>query len=200
MASQTEICNRAGILLGCEALITNISDNSKPARTFNALWNTVRKEELCKHYWGFSLSRTQLAALSSVPSWGFGASYQLPSDYLKMVQVNDVYASPGLVDYRQYDDSPYAIEGQTISCDYSAPLKIRYVSDIQDSGLFPPAFVGAFSARLAYLACYTITQSNQRQDACMQEYNLALAEARRSGAVEKPPQGIPDDSWLLGRI
>lgn len=199
MASQVEILNRALIKLGA-GQITSITDNTKAARIMVGLWETVRKAELSRNYWNFALARTTLPALSDTPAWGFGHQYQLPVDFLKLVQVNDTFLAPGLSDYRNGDDSFYAIEGKALLTDLGAPLKIRYVQDVTDTGIFDPLFVEMLASKLAFEACYGIMQSRDGQRAAMDDYNAARKEAYLSNAIAKPPQGIPDDSWVLGRL
>lgn len=199
MASQAEICNRALTKLGASR-ITAITDNNKSARTMAALWDTVRRAELRKRNWNFAIKRDSLPALSAAPAWGFGVAYQLPSDFLRLVQLSDIYIVPGLTDYREGDDSAYAIEGQTLLTDFSAPVKIRYIRDITDTGAFDSLFVEVMASKLAYEGCYEITQSNQGRDAAAQDYKSAVVEAARANAIEKPPQGFPDDSWVFGRL
>lgn len=199
MASQVEICNRALTKIG-GARITSMADASKGARVMSALWDTVRRAELRKRFWSFALRRASLPSLGSAPDWGFALAYQLPSDFLRLMQVSDIYLAPGLADYREGDDSAYAIEGLTLATDFPAPLKLRYVADITDPGAFDALFVEALSSKLAYEACYDIAQSNQGREAAAQDYKLAVTEAARANAIEKPPQGFPDDSWMLGRL
>lgn len=199
MASQTEIINRALFKLGGNP-ITSITDNSQAARVMSGLWDTVRKAELTKRYWNFALARSSLAALTTAPDWGFDYQYQLPVDFLKIVQVNDVFIAPGMQDYRNMDDSPYAIEGSVILTDFGAPLKIRYVKDITDAGLFDPLFCEVIASKLAYEACYAITQSLQGREQANADYKLAIKEAGLSNATAKPPQGTVDDSWMMGRL
>lgn len=199
MASRVEICNRALIKLGANR-ITSIEDNSKPAQVMSGLWDSVRRSELDKRYWTFAMRRTTLPALSTPPTFGFGNAYQLPPDYLKLAQVADQYIAPGLADYRTQDDSPWAIEGSVLLTDFGAPLKLRYVADITDPGAFVPQFVEVLASKLAYEACYAITQSRDGQQTAMADYKQAVREAAAANAIEKPPQGLLDDSWMLGRL
>lgn len=199
MASQVDICNRALTKLGAER-ITDINQSSKSARVMAALWDTVRRAELRKRFWSFAIGRDLLPALSTAPSWGFARAFQLPADFLRIVQINDVFIVPSLTDYREGDDSAYAIEGKQLLCDFDAPLKIRFIRDITDPGSFDPLFVEAFASKLAYESCYEITQSHQARDAALNDYKIAVTEAGRTNAIEKPPQGFPDDSWVLGRL
>jgi hypothetical protein len=200
VAAQIEVCNRAVIKLGGSTLLTSLSDNSKLARTFAALWDTCRKAELRKRNWNFALARDELAKLSAAPPWGFGNQFQLPTDFLRLVQVSDVYVAPGLVDYRNSDDSPYAIEGQHLLTDFGDPLKIRYVRDVTDPGFFDALFVECLACKLAFEACYAVTQSREGQRVAMDDYKLAVKDAAAANAIERPPQGLPDDSWVLGRL
>lgn len=199
MASQVDICNRALIKLGA-GQITSITDNNKQARILSGLWDTVRKSELTKRYWNFALVRSSLAALASTPAWGFDVQYQLPTDFLKLVQINDTFIAPSLVDYRTGDDSAWAIEGNVVMCNFGAPLKIRYVADVTDPGLFDALFDEVLASKLAYESCYAITQSRDGQRAAQEDYKMAVREAALSNAIAKPPQGLPDDSWVLGRL
>lgn len=199
MASQVDICNRALIKLGA-GQITSITDNTKAARVLSGLWDTVRQAELSKRFWVFALTRTTMAALGTTPAWGFSYQYQLPTDFLKLAQINDIFIAPGLMDYRNGDDSPYAIEGETLLTDFGAPLKIRYVRDVTDAGTFDALFCDMLAARLAYEACYSITQSREGQNEAKEDYRASAREASISNAIAKPPQGLLDDSWMMGRL
>jgi hypothetical protein len=199
MASQVEIVNRALLKLGGNP-ITSISDNSQAARVMSGLWETVRKSEMTKRYWTFALSRAALAALGTPPDWGYDLQYQLPVDYLKIVQVHDIFIPPSFQDYVNADNSPYSIEGKRILTDFGAPLKIRYVRDVTDPGEFDPLFAEVMASKLAYEACYAITQSLQGREQMDRDYNRAIRDAGLNNAISKPPQSVPDDSWMLGRL
>lgn len=199
MASQVEIVNRALIKIGGNT-ISSMSDSTKSAQVMSGLWETVRKSELSKRYWNFSIARVQLAKLATAPSWGFANSYQLPVDFLKIMQVSDIYIAPSQSDYTAGDDSPYAIESGTISTDFGDPLKIRYIKDVTDTGLFDTLFNEVLASKLAYEACYSINQSGQGTDRAMNDYIIAVRHAALSNAVSRPPQSIPDDSWILSRL
>lgn len=199
MASQIEICNRALTKLGA-ARITNILDNSKGARAMNALWDTARKAELRKHIWQFATARTTLPAVTPAPAWGFNTACQLPSDFLRLVQVNNTFAVPGLTDYRDQDDSAYVIENNQLLTVFNAPLKIRYIQDVTETGRFDPLFVEVLASKLAYEAAEEMMQSLSKKNQANDDYKAAIREATFTGAVERPPQGFPDDSWMLIRL
>jgi hypothetical protein len=177
-----------------------MGDNNKQARIMSGLWDTVRRAELRRHPWSFAMKRAALPALSSPPAWGYSTAFQLPADFLRVVQVNDFYVSPSETDYRTMDDSPYAIEGGTLLASFPAPLKVRYVADIADPGAFDAMFVEALAAKLAYEACEGITQANEKKNVASEDYKAAIKAAAHVNAIEKPAQGIADDAWMTSRL
>lgn len=200
MASDADIANWALTKLGSSTKIAALTDNSVEAVAINGVYHRIRRAELRKRHWSFAIKRGSLPALSSAPTWGFDYAYQLPTDYLRMMQVGEYIVVPSLSDYTSQDASPYAIEGQTICTDFTAPLSIRYVGDITDSSLFDDLFVEAFAAKIAYECCEQITQSTGKRQVCSQDYAAAINQAARVGAIEKPPAPILDDSWVIARL
>lgn len=199
MASQVEIANRALIKVG-EATITALSDNLKSARTISAIWDTVRDAELRARNWNFSITRASLAALVTTPAFRYSYEFQLPSLCLKVIQVGEYYPGPSMSDYRNAPEAEYQIEGRKILTDYPAPLYIRYVASITDTGQWDAAFTEAFACKLAMEICEPLTQSNTKRQLAAEEYREAISMAIRSDAVENPPEAIPDSAWLLSRI
>ena len=199
MAGQIEIVNRALFKLGALPL-ASMGDNNKQARIMGGLWDTVRRAELRRHLWSFALKRSTLPALAAAPAWGYPQAFQLPADFVRLAQVNDLLISPSETDYRTFDDSPYAIEGSTLLTVFPAPLKIRYVFDVIDPGAFDALFVEALAAKLAYEACEGITQANEKKNLASEDYKAAIRSAAMVAAIEKPPQGIADDAWMTARL
>lgn len=199
MASQVEIANRALTKLGA-ARIISFGDDNKQARAVQSMFAIVRDAELRAHVWSFSVKRASLAALVSTPDWGFEYEYELPSDCLRLLQVNDFFQGPSMDDYRNQSTAEYMLEGNKILTDYTAPLKIRYIKREQDTAQWDSTFVEAIACRLAAEMAEDLTQSNQKKDAAWKEYDQALMAAIRSGAVEQQHQDMPDDSWVLSRI
>lgn len=204
MASQTAICNRALTKLG-QTRILSIGDDVKAARELNSMWDIVVDAELRRNVWNFAVARTSLAALAAAPAWGFTYQFQLPSDYLRLVQVGEHYIIPNMTDYRSMPELPYQVESSSdgtkvIVTDFTAPLKIRYVKRITDTQQFDPLFVEALASRLAYEACEAITQSSTKKAEAWEDYKAALREAKLVDAIENPPEPLADDSWLLSRL
>lgn len=199
MASQVEIANRALTKIG-EQRILSLSDDVEAARSVDSLWDIVRDAELRIRKWKFSVSRDSLAALASTPSWGFEYEYQLPSDCLRVLQVNDIYPGVSMTNYRQTDEAEWHVEGRKVLTDIGAPLKIRYIARIEDTGQWDAAFTEAFACRLAVELAERLTQSNTKRQLAWDEYKQAVSMAVRADAIEGAPEPIPDDTWILSRL
>ena len=200
MASNVQIANSALTKIG-SSRITSLTDNVKAAREINAIFELRRDYLLRTHNWSFAMTRANLPALDETPAWGYTTLYQLPTDCLRVVQVNDTWVVPGLADYTSGPDSePYKITGRRIETDIGAPLKLRYIKRVTDPAQFDAAFVEVFASDLADQVCEALTQSNTKREATRAVLRQSLLEAIRSNAIELPPEAIPDDSWVLSRL
>lgn len=204
MASQTEICNRALDKLGT-ASITSISDNVEAARALNRCWNLIRDAELRRRRWSFSIKRANLAAHVTAPLYQYGAAYPLPVDCLRVLSLFGYDIGPNLSDYLSGQGQPYVIEGRSIlygtpgAGSYSA-LPLRYIASIEDTTQWDSAFTDAFACRLAAEIAEKITQSPDKRKLAWQEYQQAIAEAKRANAIELPADYIADDTWVMARV
>lgn len=200
MAASVDIANSALTKLG-ESRIMSLTDNVKAAREINAIF-TIRRDALLRAYnWNFAMTRASLPALVDAPAWGYSYAYQLPSDCLRMVQVNDYWIIPGYGDYLAGpDDEPFRIENGKIVTDFGSPLSVRYLKRITNSGEFDSTFIEVFAYDLAYECCESITQSNTKKAALEVGKKDAVRAAVRANAIELPPQTIPDDSWIASRF
>ena len=199
MASQVDIANRALTKLGA-ARIISFGDDNKQARAVSSMFDIVRDAELRSHIWSFSIKRTSLPALISAPDWGFKSEYQIPADCLRILMVNDVYGGPNMSDYRNSPTADYSLEGNKILTDFGAPLKLRYISRVQDTTQWDSMFVEAMACRLAMEMAEDLTQSNTKRELAQAEYMAMLRSAIRASSIEQPAQDLPDNSWLLSRI
>jgi len=199
MASQVDIANRALTKLGA-ARIISFGDDNKQARAVTSMFDIVRDAELRSHIWSFSVRRTALPALTTTPAWGFKYEYDIPSDCLRILMVNDTYGGPDMSDYRDKPVADYSLEGNKILTDFEAPLKLRYISRVEDTTEWDSMFVEALACRLAMEMCEDLTQSNTKRELAQSEYTAMLRSAIRASAVEQPAQAMPDNSWMMSRL
>jgi hypothetical protein len=199
VASEVDICNRALGKLGA-ATIISLDDDDPKAVALKIAYPAVRDKELRQRRWRFALERAQLVADAVAPVFGFTQKFPLPADCLRVIQIGQYDFGPNLADYRSAPTELWSIEGRAILTSISAPLPIRYIKRVEDTGLFDAAFTEAFASRLGYETCYRITQSNEREDRCMRDYSLSIGEARRSNALEVAPNEPTDDTWVMARL
>jgi hypothetical protein len=190
MASEVEICNRALQKLGAKR-ITSLNQDSVNARACNVAYEPVRDKLLRSHNWNFSISRAELAADSSAPSWGRANSFPLPSDYVRLAPKYPEDITNNL---------DWVIEGKSILTDDSAPIQIRYISQVTDPNQMDPLFREALSALLAFEICEEVTQSSSKKEALRQDLKETMGEAKKANAFEVVPALPPEDTYITCRM
>jgi hypothetical protein len=202
--SPLDIQNRALAKLG-QAPLRSVSDNNTAARFMLANYDLIRQAELRINFWNFAMRRVYLSNLvdgsgnAIAPAFGFNFIFNLPADCLRVAYVNDIFNGIDFAEYRNLDDSEYKIEGRTIVTSFSSPLQLRYVADVADTSQYDSYFVESLAWRIAAEGCETITQSLQKASKMDAGYLRAINLAKSSGAMENPPQAMPDNTWIMSR-
>lgn len=198
MASQVEIANLALTKLGAERILSFSQDN-KQARSLSAIFGGCRDDEIRKHNWNFAMSRVSLAADPAAPEWGFSRQFRLPSDCLRLVQVNDATLPVGNGSWADILGCPFQVEGRMILTDLGAPLRIRFLQRVTDTSAYDSCFDNVLAIRLAIELCEDLTQSSTKKDSLKMDYRAAISAAVLSDAIENPPQAIAEDPWIMAR-
>ena len=183
MASTVEICNIALSNLG-DQLITSLTEANARARACNLRFNDTRDAVLRSHPWNCAMSRATLA-VSGTPDWGYSNSFALPTDCLRVLDVEN-------------PDTEWKIEGRNIVSDGST-IKIRYIAQVTDTTLFDSTLVQAIALKLAWEIAETLTGNIDLKREMWQKYQFAISEARSNDAMEGTPEKIEADEWLLAR-
>lgn len=198
-ASNVAIANLALTKLG-DLRILNLTDNTKPAREVNAVFDMARDYLQRRFSWRFCIKRANLAADSGTPLWDWSYQYQIPTDCLRILQVGQWYPSPDLSDLISTGGQEYVLEGKYILSNQAGPLKLRYLSRVTDPVQFDTAFDMAFSAYLAYLVAEPLTASAEQKQMAYQDYRNAIKDAVIANAIENPPESLADQTWILARL
>ncbi len=185
--SDVKIVNLALQKLGADR-IESLTEDSPNARSMNACYEAMRDAELRRYDWSFAIARKSVAKDPSGPVWGGWNRYSLPNDFLRLIRDDE---SGSFVDWK--------IEGIYILSKDAAPLQFRYIARISDPNFFDSLFVDAFACRLALQTCEEITGSTAKKQGVKEDYDDAIAEARRLGAIEKAALEAPEDPWLAAR-
>ena len=183
--SVVQIVNNALIKIGASAILT-LTENSEAARAANLIYEQIRDACIRDHVWNFAIRRVELAQNSTAPAFEFSYQYNLPSDCLRVLRMEDM----GMY---------YKIEGGKLLTD-EGTAKILYLSRVEDVNLFDALFVEALSARIAAELSVTLSESNTLYTNMMEIYQRKIADARSMDAQESRYQEIIADTWLDSRL
>lgn len=175
MNTRTDLANAALSYLG-EMRISNIDDpDSQPARTCKQFIPDTIDEVLRTHPWSCSIRLATLTEVEANPDWGFKRAFQLPSEMMRLLQINGQPFGPS----QQYFD----IQGKLLLTNWDE-AKIRFVKRI-DVPEFDPLLARAIALQLAVKICIPLSLNSQNQQSCVQQFMLAVGEAKRANAIEK---------------
>jgi hypothetical protein len=189
MTSKVQIANSALQRLGAKR-IESLSENSPNARSMNAAYDPARKKLLRKYDWGFAIRRASIAADGDQTLWGEHNRYVLPNDYIRLIRDNETHYR---VDWRIESDENV---GVYIVTDDASPLEVRYIADVDDPNFYDALFADAFSCQIALDTCQEITQSTSKKSSIQSDFDVAISDAKKFGAIEKDAQEAPQDDWL----
>lgn len=198
-ASDVAIANLALTKIG-DLRIVSLSDNTKPAREVSAVYTMLRDKLQRTYNWRFCVKRASLAADVATPVFDYSYQYTVPTDCLRILQINAYYPAPDLSDLISSGGQEYVLEGGKILTRSSGNLNLRYLARITDPIKFDTAFDEAFAALIAYNVCEALTQSDAKKNAALRDYRMALMEAVRANAIENPPESIADQTWITVRL
>ena len=180
----TTICNLALSKIG-DQMIMSLDDPSIEARFCKLHYSTTLASLLRMHDWNWAVGMTQLAQLSTPPPFDWDYSYQLPSDFARILTLNAFQANEP---YCNFD-----IIGDKLMTDESS-ASITYVKSAVDPNLFDPMFVELLSLAIAAKLAKPLGGSMDIKQRLEQDFKQMLGEARRIDAQDSYPRRKP--MWL----
>lgn len=192
MSNQTEIVNLALAHIAVNS-ITDIDELSTPAREAKRIWDIVVDEVLSdnKAQWSFATYTTTLAQLEDAPIIKYSYAYQLPTDFLRLIELNDA---------NEYEITAYNVQGRSLLCDTDSPVYITYVQRISEPENFSPKFASCLSARLAYYLANKLAKDKGAQDRCDKLYNTLLSESVHADIENMTDEDRIEGSWIQKRL
>lgn len=185
--TKVDAANGALVKLGQATLLTSLNDGSTAANLCKNRIEACKQAVLRYHPWNFAVKRTTLANLAAAPAFGYSYQAQLPSDCLRVVQVDDRRTS-------------YRIEGGRLLSDETA-IEIRYIYDFGDDySAADPLFMECLSLWLANDIALALMQDQGIKDRVAQELQMALGKARFVDACEEPAEELRAEGWDISRL
>lgn len=189
MTSNTDLANRALAHVG-EQQISDIDDPEvKAARVCKSFLQDIIDETLREHRWNCAIKRVTLSRLSDPPNHGFQHAYQLPGDFIRMLELNG----------EQFDASTEYFEiedGKRLLCDDSQ-ADIRYVRRIGVAEM-DPLLAKTVSLSLAASICIPLNLNLQMQGQLEVLKNRALTDAQQKDAIEVGSREVRPLMRILG--
>lgn len=176
MPSETDIVNLALIKLGDEP-IAALTDDLPRAKIMNSLYALVRDALLQAHTWNFAKERVALGRMATVPAWGYAYQYQLPTDCVQVLNLDD-------------ETAEFKVEGQKLLTDNST-AKILYIKQITDTTEFSAMFIDTFSSRLAAEASQVLPGKSVLVQQLWTLYDRKLHEAKMYDIAQGTPEVAP---------
>ncbi len=182
MASSVGIVNSALSRIN-NTVIVSFSDGTKPANIANQIYDKTRQRLLFDYPWRFAFKRAKLAQTTNVPVSGYDHEYQLPSDWIRTVEVS------------AFD---YSHEGNVILSSETA-VDMTYVSDVTDPNTMTAGFRELFSLALAVQFATGLANSNTLYQLMLSELKVYSRSLRSSSSMGGPQKKLPTGSWVSNR-
>lgn len=203
MATETEIANLALSLIS-SSRITSIDDVNDPeARAIKTVFTHERDKMLQQRPWSFAKKMTSLSKLATAPVYKWRAAYQLPADFLRLVEIDqeDAWNPTEYFDIMGKDLLMFRTE---LYEDAADTVTIEYVFTQADTSSYSPLFCDALAHALAARVARKITGSDAiaanlmeaSEKLAMPKAATADGQQTRSG-VNHPIRDILTKSLML---
>lgn len=168
MASVVDICNKALSLIG-QRHIVSFDDDSPEALACRTHWQPLRDEKLREHPWNFATVRVALNRLVDVPAFGFAYYHQLPTDCLKVLNIEP--------------EGFFEVEGRYLLSD-TANLSLKYIKTLDDTTNYDSQIAAALAYLLAAELAYLNTASTSLASELRAIGEDKLHAAKQSDSLE----------------
>lgn len=155
MASKIGMASNALVLLG-DSPISSFDDGGAGATALANLYESTYTDLLTSHHWRFARKMLDLSKKSSSPLFGYDSAYALPSDCLRIIQLES--------------GMNYEVVGDELHTD-DASAQLKYIYRV-DEGDIPPYFEQLVQFQLAAVASLAVTDRTNL-------YQTMAAEADR---------------------
>ena len=174
--TSVSICNEALSMIGAKSIIS-FEEATETARRCATVYDSTRKALLRMHPWSFAKKRTQLAPVSTHPTFGYGYAFPLPQDFLRIIDT-------GVLEYE--------VEGRHILANTDL-IQLIYVSDNDNEQTWDSLFVECMVLYLVNKLANPITGSQAEADSAWQKMQNLLRQARAINGQERPAQDFAAD-------
>ena len=181
MASTVDICNFALSLLG-QKLITTLNDQTAEALACRVQWKPLRNSILRQHKWNCVSKRARLNRILETPAFGYKYYYQLPSDCVYAIKLDD--------------GAFFEVEGRRLLTD-SESANLIYNEANDGTSVYDATLSEALGYLLAASLCNPMTSSTTEAQRLHSIGMEKLKDAKAADAFEGK-QRDPRGNRLIG--
>lgn len=193
--TRVDICQAAAMKVGAEDITSVENPKTVTESRLSFLYDQTKRYVLREGIWNFAQKIVTISSLSEALPSGFSAVFALPNDNVRFmgIIINGEYVVPDTESYMLADGKIYFrnYEGET--------LTLKYIRDINDVKKFDDSFVAALVLRLAYELAFAETQKSTLTSRLLEEYSLAIAQAKMIDGQEQKPRLVSRSKWLAAR-
>ncbi len=181
MATKIDLVSAALVLIG-DSPINSLVGSARAQQVANSLYDSIVKNELTKHRWGFARAKAQLSLTTDVPvDQEWQSIYQLPADILFLIKIYP------RVNYQIYGDKVYANTNSALYCDY--------IYDVPEAN-WPFYFSKMIEYALAKDFATSIRDSSASRVEMSAEYVNASRMARYTDSQQYPITPITSNPFV----
>jgi hypothetical protein len=188
LLSDISICTNALIKIGANS-ISSFEDGTAEAEVSFNLYPIVKNGLLSAYPWSFATCTKDLARCSEEPIADYKYSYQLPSDFLRVISAGMGNSSRGI---------EYKIVGNKLYTNHSSVV-LKYIYSPREEDL-PPYFIESLIAKLASEFCIPITESTSRAEMLKKLSDELFQKARVLDSQQDTPDKFEDFSLVEIRL
>ena len=196
--SKIDICNHALLKIGADTIASldtasNTTDATiQSAKLCNILFDQALEQTLRTYQWNSAMKRDELIRVSETPAFKWKYKYQLPNDYIRVVNVYETTDA--------YDDgTSWVVEGNFILTDYEK-LFLSYVSKPSDLSQLNSFLTECIIQNLAIKLCVPMQLDEGMKNNLISEYNqVILPQARSIDTLENKFYDSEESNFIISR-
>lgn len=176
--TKIDICNHALLKIGASNIASLDTDSNtdnatiQSAKLCNIFFEQALEEVLRTYKWNSALKRKKLSRLTEIPDFKFKYKYQLPNDYIRVINIYD--NKDGIDNKIQF-----VVEGKQILCDHEE-IYLSYVARVEDVNSLNAFATQCVIQNLAIKLSVPMQLDQDMQNNLITEYNEVILPNAKS--------------------
>lgn len=170
--SDVSICNIAISWLGGNR-ITSLDDDTTEANLCKLNYDSSRDATLEDRNWTFATRRCLPNKLADLPVFGYGAQFQLPPDFIRLVRISKLDSMRDEIEDWTKEQDRLLVNAEVIY--------MKYIFRCTDATKYSAGFVQALAARIAADICVPLTHD---KELFANYWQLYLNKIEQAGAMD----------------